>query len=236
MSTLLLRLAAPLQAWGVSSKFNNRMTEPELSKSGVIGMIAAALGRRREDPIDDLAALRFGVRKDQVGTLVEDFHTAHGSGRNADFVTTRYYLSDAIFLVGLEGDGTLLSSIDTAVRNPAYPLFLGRRSCPPTGPLSLGIVETDLEDSLRNHEWLASDWYKKRCPHDVRLEIVSDAESGESASLVHDYPVSFDQEYRRHALRSVKHDLEGCTIANDRSDDNRYRTSHDAISEIRRSV
>ena len=42
MSTLLLRLAAPLQAWGTASKFERRRTQREPSKSGVIGMLAAA--------------------------------------------------------------------------------------------------------------------------------------------------------------------------------------------------
>ena len=42
MATLLLRLAAPLQSWGSGSKFNIRSTEREPTKSGVIGMIAAA--------------------------------------------------------------------------------------------------------------------------------------------------------------------------------------------------
>jgi len=39
MSTLLLRLAAPLQAWGINSKFDIRKTEREPSKSGVVGLL-----------------------------------------------------------------------------------------------------------------------------------------------------------------------------------------------------
>ena len=46
MATLLLRLAAPLQAWGADSKFETRKTGREPTKSGVIGLLAAALGRR----------------------------------------------------------------------------------------------------------------------------------------------------------------------------------------------
>ena len=47
MATLLLRLAAPLQAWGSDSKFETRKTNREPTKSGVIGLLAAALGLRR---------------------------------------------------------------------------------------------------------------------------------------------------------------------------------------------
>ena len=39
MAVLLLRLAAPLQAWGSNSKFIIRNTEREPTKSGVVGML-----------------------------------------------------------------------------------------------------------------------------------------------------------------------------------------------------
>ena len=101
MSTLLLRLAAPLQAWGINSKFDIRKTEREPSKSGVVGLLAAALGRRRDESLDDLAALKFGIRSDKEGELLKDFHMVL-KDKKTSYVTTRYYLADAIFLVGLE--------------------------------------------------------------------------------------------------------------------------------------
>ena len=70
MATLLLRLAAPLQSWGCGSKFNIRNTEREPTKSGVIGMIAAAMGiQRNDDPkkLEPLCRLRYGVRVDREG-------------------------------------------------------------------------------------------------------------------------------------------------------------------------
>ena len=76
MSTLLLRLAGPLQSWGDSSRFTRRETRAEPTKSGVLGLLAAAQGRRRTDPILDLAALRFGVRIDQPGRLPAAFQPA----------------------------------------------------------------------------------------------------------------------------------------------------------------
>ena len=75
MSTLLLRLAASMQAWGSDFRFEVRRTGREPTKSGVIGLLAAALGRSRADSIDDLCQLRFGVRVDQEGQLLRDFHT-----------------------------------------------------------------------------------------------------------------------------------------------------------------
>lgn len=80
MATLLLRFAAPLQSWGIDSKFDTRKTGREPSKSGVVGLLAAALGYRRDeaDKLNTLNALRFGVRTDREGKLLCDFQMVHG--------------------------------------------------------------------------------------------------------------------------------------------------------------
>ena len=72
MATLLLRLAAPLQSWGSDSKFETRKTDREPTKSGVVGLLAAALGLRRDDTegLARLNGLRFAVRADQEGSLL----------------------------------------------------------------------------------------------------------------------------------------------------------------------
>ncbi len=67
MSALLLRLAGPMQSWGVQRRFSVRDTGLEPSKSGVVGLLCAARGRRREEPVTDLAALGMGVRVDREG-------------------------------------------------------------------------------------------------------------------------------------------------------------------------
>ena len=110
----------PLQSWGADSKFETRRTRREPTKSGVIGLLAAALGRRRNEPIDDLRVLRFAVRVDQEGELLRDFHTARNE--KTAYVTERYYLADAVFLAGLEsGDEEFLRKLDAALRAPAFP-------------------------------------------------------------------------------------------------------------------
>lgn len=130
MSTLLLRFAGPMQAWGADTRFDVCRTNREPTKSGVVGLLAAALGLRRDAPLDELSALHFGVRVDREGTLLRDFHTVHGA--KSSYITSRYYLCDAVFLVGVSSsDEGLMQRLDTAVRHPAFPLFLGRRACPP---------------------------------------------------------------------------------------------------------
>lgn len=151
MATLLLRLAAPLQSWGSDSKFETRKTDREPTKSGVLGLLAAALGLRRDDTegLARLNGLRFAVRADQEGSLLVDFHTA--KSRDTSYVTYRHYLQDAVFLAGLESeDEALLRELEAALRHPVYPLYLGRRSCPPTLPLCLGIRQGSLLDVLRD--------------------------------------------------------------------------------------
>ena len=95
MAVLLLRLSAPLQAWGTeNSKFEIRKTGREPSKSGIVGLLAAALGIRRNEPekLRELNALRIGVRIDRAGKLLRDYQTVQAK---PPYVTSRYYLSDA---------------------------------------------------------------------------------------------------------------------------------------------
>ena len=210
MAVLLLRLAGPMQAWGAKSRFTVRHTELAPTKSGVIGMLAAAVGRRRTDPIEDLLALRFGVRKDQPGSVIRDFHTARTlDGKDSMPLSNRYYLADAVFLAGIEGDQALVEGIDEALRQPAFPLYLGRRSCPPTHPVSLGLRETMLLEALRAEPWLASDWFRREHPG-FTAEILVDQGAVPVEERLgdvrgsRDVPLSFDSRRRDYSFREVE--------------------------------
>ena len=216
MTVLLLRLAGPLQSWGVKSRFTVRATELAPTKSGIIGMLAAAVGRRRTDPIEDLLSLRFGVRKDQPGRVIRDFHTARTlDGKESMPLSNRYYLADAVFLAGIEGDRALLEGLDEALRHPFFPLYLGRRSCPPTHPVSRGLRETGLLDALRAEPWLAAQWFQRKHrdkPFDA--EMLLDQEVVQEAALParergavrgsRDVPASFDPRRRDYGFRQVE--------------------------------
>lgn len=159
MPCLLLALAGPGQAWGTASRFEVRETGLEPSKSGVVGLLASALGRRRGEGIDDLARLRMGVRVDAAGRVERDYQTAIGAiradgTRNDDAVVSRrYYLADAAFLVALEGEGGLLEQLAEAVPRPRWPLFLGRKAFPPGGPIACGVHPGDLSQALASGGW-----------------------------------------------------------------------------------
>ncbi len=160
MPTLLLRLQGPMQSWGTTSRFDERDTQLEPSKSGVLGLICAALGRDRNESVDDLAALQMGVRVDREGVVLRDYQTATGIVNAAGkvdmkrtVVSPRYYLSDAAFLVGFEGERSLLDQIHQALKTPHWPLSLGRKGCLPSPPVYLpdGVRDSALQEALRDY-------------------------------------------------------------------------------------
>ncbi|MEU9853705.1 type I-E CRISPR-associated protein Cas5/CasD [Streptomyces sp. NPDC047974] len=257
---LLVRLAAPLQSWGVASRFSRRDSHVRPTKSAVVGLVAAALGRDRTDPVDDLASLVFGVRADHPGTPVRDYHTV-GSGRyplrprdvitdhrraaavaaslaaadgpsfghhelagwygapkkiTADpvsgalvsaelsrsaMVTERWYLSDAAFLVGLEHpDPAFLDALAYALEHPKQLLWLGRKSCPPSGTLAAEILPGTIATAFAGKLLLPGpdgpDTSGRR-----PWAWIQAAPGTRGASQVNDQPVSFDPARRAHARR-----------------------------------
>lgn len=207
MTVLLLNFSAPLQAWGDSSRFNYRHTRREPTKSGIIGLLAAAQGRSRSANLADLAELKIGVRIDQAGQILEDFQTeVDWRTGKSKALTWRYFLADAKFLVAIEGKKDFLEALSENIATPKYPLFLGRRSCPPAKKLVIGITEQSLDDALDTHEWLASMWYRKKQPAKLQLAISRDCHDSEQPDeLIRDLPRCFTQRARHHDLRPVRH-------------------------------
>jgi len=236
MSTLLLRFAAPLQSWGSSSRFQRRETNKEPTKSAVIGILAAALGRRRNDRIEDLLEIKFGIRIDQPGKLLRDFHTAHTVDGKQSFVSDRHYLSDAVFLVGIQDEDARLIEYEYALLHPAFPLFLGRRSCPPVQPFVLGIRKgLDLFSALQSEPWWAAAFYQRKLQRQekVPLEIVMDVPySSPNSYTQKDLPHTFCQSYRQYASRSVASMIEGAFVENLQAISLPTATDHDALSAL----
>lgn len=226
-STLLLRIEGPLQSWGGEGAALRRTTRSEPTFSGVIGLIANALGRRRDEDVSDLGELRFGVRCDHPGHIMRDYQTA-GAGpfprtapefpggiRQADgkiptdrtkriLPTSREMISDAAFLCGLEGDPDLLRTVDDALAAPARPLFLGRKANPPSRPLRLndGLhVDVELIEALKGYPLL--DGRRSRVNDAVRMLITS--KPGEPwDQLVRDVPVGNAFVSRRFQTRRLR--------------------------------
>lgn len=204
MAVLVLRLAGPMQSWGDSSRFTRRLTRREPTKSGIVGLLASALGRTREDPVDDLAQLELAVRIDQPGKIIRDFQTERPEGKDPLPLSHRYYLCDAKFLVALGGPMETLRNLEDALRTPRRPLYLGRRSCPPDMPIVVRSLSDrdDVRAVLAGEPWCASERYRRQHASD-ELELVCDAHDGEACDSQADYPLSFSVTGRRYACRPV---------------------------------
>ncbi len=163
---LVLRLAGPLQSWGEHSTFSERDTVAFPTRSGLVGLFAAAKGLRRGHALDEFEPLEFTVRIDRPGRRVVDFHTVGGGLPRARTVPTaegkrrqegattlvsrRHYLSDAQFTVAVTGrDGADLAHLAAALRRPVWAPYLGRRSCVPDQPIVLREGVADPVADLR---------------------------------------------------------------------------------------
>lgn len=218
MTGIVLRLAGPLQSWGEHSTFSERDTLRFPTRSGITGLLAAAQGIGRGEPLTRFADLTLTVRVDRPGTLLPDFHTTGGGlprarsvpradgGRRAEgkatVVTRRWYLSDAVFTVAVEGPGPLVEEIAAALRAPRWQPYLGRRSCPPDQPLLLRTTTGDPARELRHAVPLPA----RQADRDgqVPVELITET-PGQDAALteVCDLPEVLGRDERRYRTRAV---------------------------------
>ncbi len=163
---LALRLVGPLQSWGVSSLFSRRNTGLFPAKSAVIGMCCAAMGLEKGSERETLfltqsrelcflvisvprkgrgygeAGQPFDVRRIVDYHTVQKTRTADGKEKETH-LTWRQYLCDAAFAGVLSGERRVVENAGAALRDPAWGLWLGRRSCVPSVPVFAGVHETE---------------------------------------------------------------------------------------------
>ncbi|MEV4033761.1 type I-E CRISPR-associated protein Cas5/CasD [Streptomyces umbrinus] len=257
---LLIRLAAPLQSWGTVSRFSRRDTHSRPTKSGVIGLCAAALGHDRAEELGELAEARFGVRADHPGSPVRDYHvvgagrypirprdiitdhrraatlsasmadtdgTAFGHHELADWygapkyivsepdsgalvskqlsrdalVTERWYLADAAFVAALQHPNRpFLEKVAAALESPKRLLWLGRKSCPPSGTLAGPLTNGTVEDAFKSTALLPSQSVGAR-PSSRPWAWTEATPDAPAAAPVQDQPVTFDTDRRAHTTR-----------------------------------
>lgn len=162
---LLFRLYGPMAAWGEVAVGEARPSAAHPSKSAVLGMVAAALGIRRneEERLKQLGgSLGFAVRVDAAGELLRDYHTAQvpPEKRKVKYYTrrdelkgddvytilsSRDYRTDGCYSIALWSFAAEttdpLAEIEHALKQPRLPLYMGRKSCPLGLPLNPVVVE-----------------------------------------------------------------------------------------------
>lgn len=158
IASLYLRLEGPLQSWGGRTIGRFRRTESAPTKSGVLGLLGAALGLSRHElnaRLEELNQLTMAVRVDRAGQIEEDYQTvgakvgvlaADGEIKKTAatreveaIISPREFLVDASFLVILRGDSVLIVELSRALQSPKWPLFLGRKRCVPGTPVFAGV-------------------------------------------------------------------------------------------------
>lgn len=208
MKTLKIKLAGPLQSYGVQASFNERTTQAYPTKSAVLGMIGAALGYRRDDSrIEELNKLDFAVRLDQPGLITSDFQNVEYAP-NKRKITHRQYIQDAVFLVAISSkNDELIEKIEYALHHPVFQLFLGRRANTIAGYLETKIEDEDPISALQQASWKASKWYRIKRRHEktISLPIYADSKllGDENIDLVKDKVKTFNQVRRSHLYRPI---------------------------------
>ncbi|MGV9290951.1 type I-E CRISPR-associated protein Cas5/CasD [Streptomyces sp. NPDC003719] len=232
MSGLLLRLAGPLQSWGERSAFTPvRDTAPFPTRSALIGMFAAAEGiGRDEGGLDRYRDLRLTVRVDRPGVRLVDYHTvgggfpkdrtaatSAGSNKGAAVLTSRHYLSDAVFVVAVTAsDDITIERLAAALSRPHWAPYLGRRSCVPDEPFLLRRHVDDPEEELRTRVPLSRPAPRTRDGNGqenqtIAVEFLSEQPPPTSSTAgpgydvidVNDVPVSFAPHSRSHTGRRI---------------------------------
>ncbi|TGL35340.1 type I-E CRISPR-associated protein Cas5/CasD [Leptospira koniambonensis] len=160
---LIFRLYGPLSSWGDIATGENRHSFSYPSKSAITGLIAAALGIKREEEEKHLElsdSINFGVKVWSRGTLLRDYHTIQTppnkgkitySTRKDELrekaelntiLSSRDYYTDALYDVSVwkRKGSLLLNEMEEALKSPRFPLYLGRKSCVIASPLFQQLV------------------------------------------------------------------------------------------------
>lgn len=216
---LSLRLEGPMQSWGFDSQYNRRNTGLMPTKSAIAGMCCAALGYSRGSDQEKIFLGSFGLVRmtsiaiprtiDKYGNKnksnlpvrrMQDYHTvqhtrrASGAINNDCVLTHRQYLTDASFGVLLEGDVVLLDEIATALADPKWGIWFGRKTCIPTAPVLAGL-KNNRDDALRT---IIGEQPIEKFTRQIEVETFS-----EGRDALPDSAISFASERRLFSPRRV---------------------------------
>ena len=162
---LLFQLYGVLAAWGDQAVGGERPSSNHPSRSALLGLLAAAMGIRRdeEDKLEELSRqCRFAIKLHSMGHVLRDFHTTQvppaikktkhlytrrdelGESKLGTILSSREYRQDALSVIALwfEDGVYSLSDVQQGLIHPCFHLYLGRKSCPLSVPLKPQMVST----------------------------------------------------------------------------------------------
>ena len=204
---MVLQLVAPLMAWGKPGRRDTRLTEQHPSKGSIVGLIANAMGKERDDTtaIAEIAQVKMRSFAARPGNMTEDYQTVSLPDRQNPVVIHKYYLCDAAFVVILEGDYSIMTTYAEALKNPVRILFIGRKCCLPSVPVLAGIFNKPF--SMKDD--FTSNLIRLLSRNDSKLEVamVSDCTPQEADDVLMDMPIKFGVATGGYGRRPVKREI-----------------------------
>ena len=171
---LVFQLYAPLSSWGEEAVGEVRHSASVPTRSALLGLLAAALGIRREDEAQlnnfnqhyHLAVHVLSSRE----RWLRDYHTVSAPRENKKYryytrrdelclapdevstlISLREYRCDGYWHVAVSatpGAPYALETLREALLEPVFPLYLGRKSCPLALPLAPRVLNGSLKEVL----------------------------------------------------------------------------------------
>lgn len=214
MDFLVFRLYGPMMSWGEIAVGGERRSARHPSRSAISGLVAAALGIKREDENrqNDLEnSVGFGLKLLSAGDILKDYHTTQvpKTERKVQYCTrrdelkanptavgtilsSREYRTDSLCIVALWQQPEAvysLSQIKAALEKPVFHLYLGRKSCPSASPMQPQLIkDTTLRSALDSAVFSPLKQYPVRsdsdCRNSPRIQNVESQYFWESCSHV----------------------------------------------------
>ncbi len=174
MDFLVFRLYGPMMSWGETAVGGERRSARHPSRSAITGLVAAALGIKREDEDKQKKlgdSVGFGLKLLSAGDILKDYHTTQvpkavskvkyctrrdelkaNPAAIGTILSSREYRTDSLCIVALWSQSEAafsLSQIKAALQKPVFHLYLGRKSCPISCPLQPQLIkDTTLRSAL----------------------------------------------------------------------------------------
>ncbi len=172
---LLFHLYGPMAAWGDTAVGEFRPSHGHPTRSAVLGLVAAALGIRRDEEVrlhELEKSCRIAVRLDAPGEVLRDYQTTQvppeqrkirhytrhdelNASKLHTILSQRDYRTDSAATIALTATNDppiSLQQMTDALQRPALPLYLGRKSCPLALPLASRLVQAgDLKTAFDSY-------------------------------------------------------------------------------------
>ncbi|WP_323034449.1 type I-E CRISPR-associated protein Cas5/CasD [Pararhodobacter sp.] len=201
---LVFTLTAALGAMGDLAGHERRGSLAWPGRSAILGLLAAALGIRRDGDFAALDALGVAVAVFDEGVPLRDFHTAQTVPSAAvkrpqsrpealalaglkvnTTISLRDYRAGSLFGVVVWGAG--LAALRDALDRPVFTLYLGRKSCPLAAPVGARLIEAETPEAALDALHLPP-WRRGAVARMLACDADQDATGAGRIETRHDQP------------------------------------------------